>query len=106
MAVLLFPVFCAGNTDPRNASKPTATFKLLKMPPPLPSAMLFLITTPLSVSVPLLWIAPPFWLLRTLLMAPVQVARPSAPRAAQSSDDLLAALLTVDARRRNEDREA
>jgi hypothetical protein len=45
-------------------------------------------------------------LLRTLLTAPVHAVRPSAPRAAPSSDDLLAALLIVDTRRRNEDRES
>jgi len=39
-------------------------------------------------------------LLRTLLTAPVP-ARTATPRAAQSSDDLLAALLTVDARKRD-----
>ena len=38
-------------------------------------------------------------LLRTLLTAPVQAARPASPRAAQASDDLLAALLTMDTRR-------
>lgn len=40
-------------------------------------------------------------LLRGLLTAPMPTARPVAPRATPSSDDLLAALLTVDARKRN-----
>jgi hypothetical protein len=43
-------------------------------------------------------------LLRTLLTAPVQAARPASPRAAQASDDLLAALLTVDVCKQNGDR--
>ena len=39
-------------------------------------------------------------LLRTLLTAPVQAARPVAPRAAQASEDLLAALLEMKERER------
>ena len=42
-------------------------------------------------------------LLRGLLTAPVQTARPAAPRAAPSSDDLLAALLIGDSRKRDAD---
>jgi len=45
-------------------------------------------------------------LLRTLLTAPVQAARPALPRGAQASDDLLAALLTVDVRKHDGDRRA
>jgi hypothetical protein len=45
-------------------------------------------------------------LLRTLLTAPVQAVRPAAPRAAQASADLLAALLTVDVRKQDGDRRA
>jgi hypothetical protein len=44
-------------------------------------------------------------LLRSLLTAPVQAARP-APRAAPASDDLLAALLTGDVHSRDSDRRA
>jgi hypothetical protein len=43
-------------------------------------------------------------LLRTLLTAPVLAARPASPRAAQASDDLLAALLTMDVRKQDGDR--
>jgi hypothetical protein len=45
-------------------------------------------------------------LLRTLLTAPVQAARPASPRAAPASDDLLVALLTANARKQHEDRRA
>jgi len=43
-------------------------------------------------------------LLRTLLTAPVQAARTVPPRAAPASDDLLAALLTANARKQDGDR--
>src|SRR5436853_353681 len=43
-------------------------------------------------------------LLRRLLSAPAQSARPATPRAAQSSDDLLAVLLTTDAYKQDGDR--
>jgi hypothetical protein len=45
-------------------------------------------------------------LLRTLLTAPVHAARPASSRAALSSDDLLAALLTSDVRKQDGDRQA
>ena len=40
-------------------------------------------------------------LLRGLLAAPVRATRPAAPRASESSDDLLAALLTAETRKRD-----
>ncbi len=43
-------------------------------------------------------------LLRTLLTASVQAVRPASPRAAPASDDLLAALLTANARKQDGDR--
>jgi hypothetical protein len=45
-------------------------------------------------------------LLRTLLTAPVQAARPASRRARSASDDLLAALLTADVRKQDGDRRA
>ncbi len=45
-------------------------------------------------------------LLRTLLTAPVHAARPAPSRAAQASDDLLAALLTADVRKQDSNRRA
>jgi len=45
-------------------------------------------------------------LLRTLLTAPAPAARPAAQRTAQSSDDLLAALLRADLRKQDGDRPA